>query len=85
MNVSTASGSLEGRVAIVTGGGRGLGRAMARGLARVGCKVVVTAAREKMEIDEVASEFGDSRVLALTADDAAATQRLAKRSLTVQS
>src|SRR5271165_1587915 len=33
VNVSTASGSLEGRVSIVTGGGRGLGRAMARGLA----------------------------------------------------
>ncbi|HEY4781153.1 MAG TPA: SDR family oxidoreductase [Chthoniobacterales bacterium] len=68
MNVSSASGSLEGTVAIVTGGGRGLGRAMARGLARAGCKVVVTAAREKMEVDEVASEFNDSRVLALAAD-----------------
>src|SRR5439155_22248419 len=68
LNVSAASGSPEGRVAIVTGGGRGLGRAMARGLARAGCKVVVTAAREKTEIDEVASEFNDSRVLALTAD-----------------
>jgi 3-oxoacyl-[acyl-carrier protein] reductase len=41
---------------------------MARGLARAGCKVVVTAAREKTEVDEVASEFNDSRVLALTAD-----------------
>ena len=41
---------------------------MARGLARAGCKVVVTAARETNEIDEVASEFNASRVLALTAD-----------------
>lgn len=41
---------LSGRVAIVTGGGRGLGRAMALGLARAGCRVVITAAREQREI-----------------------------------
>jgi NAD(P)-dependent dehydrogenase (short-subunit alcohol dehydrogenase family) len=35
----------EGRAAIVTGGGRGLGRAMALGLARAGVTVIATAAR----------------------------------------
>ena len=45
--------SVEGKVAIVTGGGRGLGRAMALGLARAGASVVVTAAREVAEVDAV--------------------------------
>ncbi|MFM9885397.1 MAG: SDR family NAD(P)-dependent oxidoreductase, partial [Burkholderiales bacterium] len=33
---------LDGRIAIVTGSGRGLGRAMALGLAASGARVVVT-------------------------------------------
>ena len=38
------------KVAVVTGGGRGLGAAMAIGLARTGYRVVVTAAHERAEI-----------------------------------
>lgn len=60
--------SLEGKVAIVTGGGRGLGRSMVLALARAGARVVATAARERQEIERVAAEAGGGRVLPLVAD-----------------
>jgi NAD(P)-dependent dehydrogenase (short-subunit alcohol dehydrogenase family) len=50
------NGQLSGKTAIVTGGGRGLGRAMALGLARAGANVVITAAHSRHEIDAVANE-----------------------------
>ena len=37
--------SLKGRVAIVTGGGQGLGKAMATGLAQAGANIVIAARR----------------------------------------
>jgi NAD(P)-dependent dehydrogenase (short-subunit alcohol dehydrogenase family) len=65
------SGELSGKTAIVTGGGRGLGRAMALGLARAGANVVITAARGRHEIEAVADEAKISQsgiVRGLTAD-----------------
>jgi 3-oxoacyl-[acyl-carrier protein] reductase len=64
--------SLGGKVAIVTGGGRGLGHAMTLGLARAGASVVISAARQTDEVRSVADDInamlGARRVLALQAD-----------------
>jgi 3-oxoacyl-[acyl-carrier protein] reductase len=48
---------LQGRVALVTGGGRGIGRNVALELASVGMKVAVSA-RSAGEIEETAAEVG---------------------------
>jgi dehydrogenase/reductase SDR family member 4 len=49
--------TLDGKVAIVTGGNRGIGAASARELARAGARVVV-AARGAEALDEVARSLG---------------------------
>jgi NAD(P)-dependent dehydrogenase (short-subunit alcohol dehydrogenase family) len=57
---------LDGRVALVIGAGRGLGRGCAVELARAGARVVLVA-RTESELDEAAAEAGNDAV-ALLAD-----------------
>ncbi|WP_119069259.1 3-oxoacyl-ACP reductase family protein [Rubrobacter indicoceani] len=52
--------SLEGRVAIVTGAGRGLGAAIAKELGAGGAKVVVNYSRSKEPAEAVAKEIESS-------------------------
>jgi len=50
------AGGLKGQVAVVTGGGRGFGRAIAKRYAAEGAKVVVTA-RSKNQLDETVEQI----------------------------
>ena len=68
----TGDGDFAGRVALVTGGTRGIGLGIAQELVSRGASVVVTA-RKPEELDAVVAELGPERALAVrgSADDEA--------------
>jgi 3-oxoacyl-[acyl-carrier protein] reductase len=75
------SNELAGRVAIVTGAGRNIGRAIALALAEAGAAVAVNGRASRAEVDAVVAEIESrgGKALAVMADvsDEAAVQRMA--------
>ncbi len=80
----SAAFDLTGKVAIITGASRGIGKAIAVELARAGCAVVVSS-RRQAALDEVAAEItaagGAALAIAAHNGDKAALHKLVERTL----
>lgn len=55
-NILSADFSLKGKVAIITGSSKGIGKAMAKGMAQKGAQVIISS-RDQTACDSVAQEF----------------------------
>ncbi|KAH7336477.1 short-chain dehydrogenase [Rhexocercosporidium sp. MPI-PUGE-AT-0058] len=58
------SGTLAGKTAVVTGGSKGIGKAIVKALAQQGAKVILTYLTDKNAADELAEQLGADRVVA---------------------
>ncbi len=75
--MSRPADRLDGKVALVTGGGRGIGAGIARELASAGARVAV-AARTREQVKEVAREFSGLALEVDVTDLGAVEQMVAK-------
>jgi NAD(P)-dependent dehydrogenase (short-subunit alcohol dehydrogenase family) len=69
------SGSLEGKVAVVTGGAQGIGNAIAKGLAAEGAQIVIA---DLSRAEDAAREFEDGIGLTVDVADEAQVERMAE-------
>lgn len=63
--------SLEGRIALITGGSRGIGKMLLEGYVAAGCERVYITARKRAQLDETVAEFEAShpgKVIGLPGD-----------------
>ncbi len=76
-------GKLDGKVAIVTGAGRGIGRAIAEAYLQEGASVTITAGREQAELDQLAKSNWSEHMLAVLADvaDPQACERVVEQTV----
>jgi len=70
--MSAGFASLDGKTALVTGGSRGIGRAIALELGRAGAKVFLSYRTGRDEAEQVATEIGGQAVEADVSDAASA-------------
>lgn len=78
------SGRLEGKVAIVTGGGQGIGEAIAVGYAKEGCKVLVTGRTlSKLEnvVGKITAAGGTALALDAVAGEKAQSEQTVQKAL----
>lgn len=66
--MASSSGRLAGRVAIVTGSSRGIGREIALALAAAGTKIVVVYQGNEKAAAEVVEKIGEGKAVAVKAD-----------------
>ncbi|HXM54378.1 MAG TPA: beta-ketoacyl-ACP reductase [Candidatus Dormibacteraeota bacterium] len=70
---------LEGRVALVTGGGKGIGRAVSRALAEKGARVVINYRSDSAAAEQTAHELGgDAVAVRCDVGDGEAVQAMVK-------
>jgi 3-oxoacyl-[acyl-carrier protein] reductase len=60
--------SLQGKVFLITGGSKGIGRAIAKRAAGLGASVVINYARDSQPAEALVQELGAERALAVQAD-----------------